>query len=142
MRSTILLILVLSFSFSLILACSTEEEDNQDQEETMLSDLQSDENSGEVMDSEDGGWESKIGQLCTFEKIDSCPEELDCVFDHSINICGNIDWSGTCQLLPTDCSEEALEPVCTCDGDEYDNLCEMRRQGWVGPAVPCTAEDD
>ncbi len=47
-----------------------------------------------------------------------------CAFD--VAVCGKA--AGTCRATPTSCGE-ILDPVCGCDGIDYDNECEAARAG-------------
>ena len=49
----------------------------------------------------------------------SCPEGTFCHYDQE---CGGVDAKGTCDIVPSDCSqEESL--VCGCNGRTYSNEC-------------------
>ena len=55
----------------------------------------------------------------------TCPSGQYCEFPPEFQ-CGNADGTGTCQTVPQICND-AVVPVCGCDGKTYNNACEAGR---------------
>ena len=82
-----------------------------------------------------------IGKDCDSMYVDSCPSPLVCVNTHSTHnsatVCDLTDYLGECQLLPTSCEDEPIEPVCDCYNNSFDNACELRKTGYLNTIVEC-----
>lgn len=58
-----------------------------------------------------------------------CPETHYCDYDESVGTaCGIADGTGSCRLRPEVCNT-GIQPVCGCDGMQYNNECEANAAG-------------
>ena len=75
------------------------------------------------------------GALCGGFRGEPCPGDQFCDYESG---CGEADQGGMCEVKPTIC-QKIIDPVCGCDGKDYDNECEANRVGMdVAKKGKCT----
>ena len=86
-------------------------------------------------DEGDEGWLLE-GENCSNIGMPGCAKGLACVSNGSSGVCST-DYLGRCEPIPSNCNDVAYSPVCDCSGEQYDNLCELRKTGYENSVFTC-----
>ena len=80
------------------------------------------------------------GQLetCGGPAATACAAGFYC--DYPDDTCGAAGDTGVCQPLPQGC-DDVYEPVCACDGAEYENACTAAVMGFDATTADCTTAE-
>ncbi|WP_417908928.1 hypothetical protein [Candidatus Electronema sp. PJ] len=72
--------------------------------------------------------ESPPGKPCGSRGMTSCPADQYCKFEIDAK-CGITDSPGICTPIPKLCLEDVYNPICGCDGKNYNNACKAASEG-------------
>lgn len=82
-----------------------------------------------------GGGGGGGGAACLGSADPACSDTEYCQISSAG--CGLDGTTGSCRSVPTDCTGQALNPICTCDGLTFDNECWAAQ---AGQSVTTTGE--
>lgn len=71
--------------------------------------------------------EAPVAPVCGGFAGFQCGEGFYCDYEDDAQ-CGFADQTGVCREIPNDCTE-ALQPVCGCNGETFDNSCQAAQAG-------------